>query len=74
MIDSTKFMIHELRCQKINYLCGDCGNVVAKQDKESHVCGDLVDDQPELPQPSSLIEEEEEKVNEDEGLAKLLAT
>lgn len=35
-IDVTKFRIHEIGCARSNYKCPQCGEIVAKSDKEEH--------------------------------------
>ena len=35
-IDVTKFRMHEIGCARSNYKCRECGEVVAKADKEEH--------------------------------------
>ena len=35
-IDETKFRLHEIGCARNNYKCRECGEVVAKCDKEEH--------------------------------------
>lgn len=35
-IESGKFRMHEMQCARINYKCKECGQIVAKSDKEEH--------------------------------------
>jgi hypothetical protein len=35
-IPEAKFRLHEAQCARNNYKCPDCGEVVAKADRESH--------------------------------------
>lgn len=35
-IDASKYRMHEIGCARMNYKCRECGEVVAKADKEEH--------------------------------------
>ena len=35
-IEASKFRMHEIGCARMNYKCKECGEVVAKADKEEH--------------------------------------
>ncbi len=35
-IEEPKFRLHDVACARNNYLCKECGEVVAKADKEEH--------------------------------------
>jgi DNA-directed RNA polymerase subunit RPC12/RpoP len=32
----AQLSLHEARCLKMNYLCGDCGQVVLREEQEDH--------------------------------------
>ena len=35
-IEASKFRMHEIGCARMNYKCKECGEVVAKADREEH--------------------------------------
>jgi len=35
-IEVSKFRMHEIGCARNNYKCKECGDVVAKADREDH--------------------------------------
>ena len=35
-IEVSKFRMHEIGCARSNYRCAECGDVVAKSEKEEH--------------------------------------
>ena len=36
LIEASKIRLHEMGCARMNYKCRECGEVVAKEDKEEH--------------------------------------
>lgn len=36
MIEVSKHRMHEMGCMRMYYLCGECGELVAKADREDH--------------------------------------
>lgn len=52
MIDISKFRIHEVMCNRMNYRCPKCNMLVPKAEKASHdeeVCG-----KPSEPSPTAI--------------------
>jgi DNA-directed RNA polymerase subunit RPC12/RpoP len=35
-IELSKFRMHDIGCARSNYKCKECGDIVAKSDKEEH--------------------------------------
>ena len=35
-IEVSKMRMHEVQCARMNYKCKECGQVVSKEDKETH--------------------------------------
>ena len=35
-IEASKFRMHEIGCARNNYKCKECGEIVAKAEKEEH--------------------------------------